>query len=67
MGSIGTRRFLQSVISREWTWGNFKNNETPDNTPTCGSFGSDKTRKTIFSREELERGWDGSLDEANEQ
>jgi hypothetical protein len=67
MGSIGTGRFLQSTISREWAWGYFKKNETPDDTPTSGSFGNDKTRQTASNREELERGWDGSLDEADER
>jgi hypothetical protein len=67
MGFTGAGRFLQSAISREWAREYTKNNEAQIDTPTCGSFGYDKTSKAALDRQELGRGWDGSLDEADER
>lgn len=67
MGTFGTGRFLQSALSRQWSWGHTKKDETEDDTPTSGSFGYDQTRQAALNRARLDDRDEGDLDEAGER
>ena len=64
MGPFRAGRFQQFTFSRKRPRQHLETNEADEYTPTCGSFGNDKTRQTTFDWGELDDSDGDDLDKA---
>ena len=64
MGPFRAGRFQQFTFSRKQPRVDTTSDETDEYTPTCGSFGNDKTRQATFDWGELDHSDGDDLDKA---